>query len=43
MGGGIRVELVDANDLVIGTRGKVPAVGREANRVDGSEVMAHMA
>lgn len=35
--------MVDADDLVVSARGEVAAVGREADGVDGTEVVAHVA
>ena len=41
--GRVAVELVDANDSVVGAGCEVAAVWREADRVDGAEVVAHVA
>ena len=37
------VEVVDADELVVGAAGQIAAIGREAHRVDGAQVMAHVA
>jgi hypothetical protein len=39
----VAIEVVDADDLVVGTGGKIAAIGRKANGVDGSEMVAHVA
>jgi len=41
MGRWSRVQVVDTDYLVIGTRGQVFAITGEAHRVDGARVMAH--
>ena len=43
MRGRAGVELVYADDLIVGARGKIAAVGGESNRVDGTEMVAHVA
>ena len=43
MGGRVAIELVDANDSVVGAGCEVAAVRGEADRVDGAEVVAHVA
>lgn len=35
--------MVYADNLVIGARGEVATIGREANRVDSAQVVAHVA
>jgi hypothetical protein len=35
--------VVDADELIIGAAGQIPAIGREAHRVDGAKVVAHVA
>lgn len=37
------VEVVYADDLVVGTAGKITTVGGESNGVNGAKMMAHMA
>lgn len=37
------VQMVDADELIIGAAGQIPAIGREAHRVDGAEMVAHVA
>ncbi|KAG9954598.1 hypothetical protein KCU85_g43, partial [Aureobasidium melanogenum] len=37
----IGIEVIDAHNLVIGARGQVFAISREAHRVDGARVVAH--
>ena len=43
MRGRAGVELVYADDLIVGARGKIAAAGGESNRVDGTEMVAHVA
>ena len=35
------IEVIDANYLVVGARGQVFTISREAYRVDGARVVAH--
>ena len=37
------VEVVYADNLVVGSAGKIATIGREANRVNRAEMVAHMA
>lgn len=39
----VLVEMVDANELVIGSTGEVPSVRGESHRVYGAQMMAHVA
>lgn len=41
MGRRIGIEVIDAHNLVVGTRGQVFSISREAHRVDGARVVAH--
>ena len=35
--------MVDADDLVVGARSEIAAIGRESDGVDGSKMVAHVA